>query len=437
MLEAQRRSIQYIPLSSLQPDPKNPRLHGGKQTHAIAESIKLFGFNAPILVDGDLRIVAGHGRYLAALLLKLETVPVVKLTDLSRPKLRAFMLADNKLNELSSWDLNLVGTHLKELDNLSVDFELTVTGFEAPEIDYLIHGNDSEGEVDRLDTFAFSSGPAISILGDLWTLGDHRLLCGDALSPDSYSQLLLGEKAVATVSDPPYNVKIDGHVSGLGKKKHREFEMASGEMSSLEFKGFLADTFSLIKNHTTDGAVIYICMDWRHMREILQAADEVGLELLNVCVWNKTNGGMGSFYRSKHELVFVFRNGDTAHINNIQLGKNGRNRTNVWTYPGANVFSGSGKKRKIDIHPTVKPLRLVSDAILDCTSKGDLVLDPFCGSGTAILAAQTVGRRAACMELDPLYVDTAIRRWQDMTHKDAIHSSGKSFSELAKSRGGQ
>ena len=235
-------------------------------------------------------------------------------------------------------------------------------------------------------------------------------------------------------TDPPYNVKIDGHACGSGAIKHREFAMASGEMTSQTFERFLAEALRLIGAYTDPGAVIYACMDWRHMAEMLAAGCTAHLDLLNLCVWVKSNGGMGSLYRSRHELIFVFRNGKEQHRNNVQLGRFGRNRTNVWNYAGANSFPRKGQGSALDLHPTVKPIALVSDAILDTTKRNDIVLDPFCGSGTTILAAERTGRHGCGIEIDPLYVDTAVERWERMTGKQARHATGQTFADIKAER---
>ena len=244
------------------------------------------------------------------------------------------------------------------------------------------------------------------------------------------------ERASAVFTDPPYNVKINGHVSGKGAKRHREFPMASGEMTSGEFAAFLEQSFRPMMAYCSADAIAFGCMDWRHMSEMLAAIQVVDCELANLCVWNKTNAGMGALYRSAHELVFVFGKRGAKRPNNVQLGKYGRYRTNVWNYPGMNSFARRGQKRALDLHPTVKPVAMVADAILDVTDRGSIVLDPFSGSGTTILAAERTGRRGYGIELDPRYVDTAIQRWQTMTKKTAMHICGKSFDEVRADRSG-
>jgi DNA modification methylase len=277
-------------------------------------------------------------------------------------------------------------------------------------------------------------GPPVSRPGDQWDLGHHRVVCGNALDAQAYVDLLGGAKAAAVFTDPPFNVRVNGHVSGKGLKKHREFPMASGEMTEDEFGRFLVDAFVLMIAHSAGCATFFACMDWRHMFEILGAIHGVGCEVLNVCAWVKTNGGMGSLYRSQHEFVFVFGRRGAKRVNNVLLGKYGRNRTNVWNYPGMNSFVRRGRTRGLDHHPTAKPIAMVSDAMLDVTQRGDIILDPFCGSGTTILAAERTGRRGYGIELDPGHVDTTIARWERMTKQAAIHASGKTFDEIRAQR---
>src|SRR6202158_5669067 len=394
-----RRQILFVAIGDLIPDPDNPRKHGRAQISAIARSIEAFGFNAPILVDKDNKIVAGHGRYEAAKLLGLDKVPIVSLSHLTETQARAYMLADNKLTDRSTWDDPNLAIHLKELSDLALDFDIEAIGFEPPEIDLRIQSLDSALE-EADDQFELATGPVVSRAGDLWLLGSHRLYCGSALDATSYDALSNGEKAAAAITDPPYNVKIDGHVSGNGRTRHREFAMASGEMSEAEFSDFLLQTFQRICAYCRDGALIYSFMDWRHMSEILAAGRAASLGLLSLCVWAKTNGGRGALYRSRHELVFVFKSGHDPHTNNIQLGRFGRNRSNVWYSPGANSFAANSPKKQLESHPTVKPVALVADAILDCTRRNDIVIDPYLGSGTTILAAERTGRRCPGIGID-------------------------------------
>jgi DNA modification methylase len=431
---ATRRQILFVAIADLTPDPHNPRKHNRAQIRAIARSIETFDFNVPILVDRNNKIVAGHGRYEAAMLLGLERVPVIMLDHLTETQARAYLLADNKLSDRSTWDDNKLAIQLKELSDLVLDFDIEAIGFEPPEIDLRIQSLDSALE-DADDQFELATGPVVSRTGDLWLLGSHRLYCGSALDATTYATLSSGEKAAAAITDPPFNVRIGGHVSGNGRTIHREFAMASGEMSEAEFSDFLHQTFQRIIAYCRDGALIYSFMDWRHMAEILAAGRAASLDLLNLCVWAKTNGGMGSLYRSRHELVFVFKSGHDPHTNNIQLGRFGRNRSNVWNYPGANSFARNSSKKQMESHPTVKPIALVADAMLDCTKRNDIVIDPYLGSGTTVLAAERTGRRCHAIEIDGRYVDTAIKRWEQLTKQQAKDINGKTFAQTRSDRG--
>jgi DNA modification methylase len=394
--------ITYRSPEELKPRRSNPRTHDARQVRQIATSIEKFGFVNPILVDGRNELIAGHGRLAAAKLLGMGDVPTLRVDHLTPAQIRAYVIADNKLAENAGWDRKLLALELQELAT-ELDFDVTVTGFEMAEIDLLIDElNETDGDTSDQVPEIDRSKPAISRLGDLWRIGDHALLSGDSLEAVSYQTLLGTKKAQMGFTDPPYNVRIGGHVSGLGKVKHGEFGMASGEMTQPEFTRFLGKAFGRLKEFSGDGSIHYICMDWRHMQEVQDAADGTYAELKNLCVWAKTNAGMGSLYRSQHELVFVYKNGTKPHINNVKLGRFGRNRTNVWEYAGANTF---GKEREAELlmHPTVKPVTMVADAILDCSKRGAIVLDAFAGSGSTLIAAEKTGRKGHGIELDPYY----------------------------------
>lgn len=427
------RKITYLRPRELLPNPNNARTHSARQIGQIARSMERFGFNNPVLIDSSNRILAGHGRVAAAKLLGLESVPTVKIEDLTDAEKRAYVLADNKLAEKAGWDDDILAIELQGLTDL--DFEVELTGFEPGEIDFLIDG-DTPAEDDK-DDLCPDCSPTASItrVGDCWRMDDHVLFCGDARSEASYERLLAGQKAAYAITDPPYNVRIDGHVSGHGRVRHREFVMASGEMSQAEFAAFLGGVFQHIRKHTEKGALCAAFMDWRHMAEMLVAGEKNFSKLVNLCVWAKPNAGMGSLYRSRHELAFIWKCSPGKHINNVQLGQHGRSRSNVWEYAGANSFK-RGRQQELESHPTVKPVAMITDAIRDCSRRGDLVLDPFCGSGTVLLAAERSGRRARAIEIDSHYCDVAIRRWQGRTGKSAIHAdSGASFTECeAKAR---
>jgi 16S rRNA G966 N2-methylase RsmD len=403
--------IKYIDPKVLTAAPANARTHSSKQIQQIAQSIRSFGFNNPVLLDTSGQIIAGHGRVAAAIDLGLEAVPTVRLDHLSPAQRRAYLIADNRLAELAGWDEEILAIELQGLLELDLDFDITDIGFELPEIDLMIEAQRADNRQDEEDDLAgLEDLPSISRPGDLWKLGDHLLFCGDALDWLSYQALLDGKKAEMVFTDPPYNVPIEGHVSGLGQVRHSEFLMASGEMSAPQFTEFLHTSMKLAAAASADGAIHFICMDWRHLRELLAAGAATYSELKNLCVWVKSNGGMGSLYRSQHELVGVFKVGRGKHINNVELGRHGRSRTNVWNYPGMNSFQ-KGRDAALAMHPTVKPTALVRDAIYDCSSRGGIVLDPFGGAGTTLLAAEQAGRRARLIELDPRYVDVALHRY--------------------------
>jgi DNA modification methylase len=429
-----RLAVTYRPIAELKLDPRNPRCHAPKQIRQIAQSLTAFGFLVPVLVDRDLKLIAGHGRILACRQLGWNEVPTICLDHLSDAQAKAFMIADNRLTENSVWNDRLLAEQLQELAVLDLDFSLEVTGFEMGEIDLRIEGLEvaAEGAPDPADTLP-PTGPQVSRAGDLWLLGSHRVFCGSALDDRSYEMLMKGETAAMVFTDPPYNLGIEGNVSGLGAVQHREFAMASGEMTESEFTAFLTRACRQLARHSADGSIHFVCMDWRHLTELLAAGHEAYDELKNLCIWAKDNGGMGSLYRSQHEMIFVFKHGHRAHRNNVQLGRYGRNRTNVWHYPCASSFSKSGEEGNLlALHPTVKPAALVADAIMDVSARGDIVLDSFLGSGTTIIAAERIGRRCYGMELDPLYVDVAVRRWQAFTRHNARHAvSGKTFNEAA------
>jgi DNA modification methylase len=427
--------VEYLAVSDLKPNPRNARSHSKKQLHQIAASIREFGFNIPVLTDIGNVIIAGHGRVEAARTLGMESVPVLRIEHLTEAQKQAFALADNKIALNSDWDLEILQRNLKELSALDLDFDVEITGFETAEIDLLIDGATAPIKADRSDIVPEPQTEAVSRLGDLWLLGDHKLICADACDGASYLQLMEGEQARLVFTDPPYNVPIDGHVGGLGAVKHREFKMASGEMSPAEFEHFLKSVFVNMAEVSVNGAVHFICMDWRHLAEVTGAAQGIYSELKNLCVWNKNNGGMGSFYRSKHELVFVYKVGTDPHVNTVELGAHGRYRTNVWDYAGINTWR-AGRDADLQMHPTVKPTALVIDAIKDCSRRGDIVLDAFSGSGTTIIAAHKCRRKARALELDPLYVDVAIRRWQTFTGEAAtLAVTGETFAEIEDRRG--
>ena len=419
----------------LKPDSANPRQHSARQIEQIAASIKAFGFNVPILIDGKGTVIAGHGRLQAACGLGLVEVPTIALSHLSEAQRKAFLVADNRLTEISTWDEALLRDLFLDLSSADLDFSLDATGFELPEIDLILQG-EAEPSVSDPDDGPLPMLAPVSRHGDLWQLGSHRVFCGDALDPASYGLLMPNERAAVVFTDPPYNVKVSS-ISGKGRRQHPEFAMASGEMNRREFSDFLRRACQLMVAHSGDGAIHYLCMDFRHVRELLDAGETVYTELKNLCVWAKNNGGMGSLYRSRHELVFVFKAGTAPHQNHVSLGRFGRNRTNVWDYPSPRAIGGDaeGEGDLVAEHPTPKPVAMIADALMDVSTRGDLVLDPFLGSGSTLVAAERVGRIARGIELGPRYVDLAIRRWQRQTRRSAVNVALQcTFDELEEAR---
>jgi DNA modification methylase len=421
--------IEYRAVTELILDSRNPRQHSQRQVNQLADSIREFGFVMPVVVDGGGQVVIGHGRVLAAKKLSMPRIPVVEIRHLSAAQLKALRIADNKLAQNAHWDERLLGESLLELKELDRDFDLSITGFSLPEIDLAIQKL-SEAAVKDDDFASSETGVQVCQVGDIWELGGHHVHCGDATSEAAFEKLMADDRAGVVFVDPPYNVRIDGHVSGNGKVRHREFAQGSGELSREEFIRFLTGACTLLKNYSKNGAIHFVCMDWKHLDELLAAGREVYTELKNIVAWVKSTAGMGSLYRSQHELICVFKSGTGRHTNNIELGKNGRHRTNVWEYDSAVTQARKGNN-VLELHPTVKPVQLVMGALLDCSNRGDIVLDSFLGSGTTLLAAERTGRIYRGLELDPLYVDTAIRRWQNLTGQDAVRiSDGKIFREV-------
>lgn len=433
-LRARFGNIEHRALQELTSYSNNPRKHPERQLVKLASSIAEFGFVMPVLIDEAGVIIAGEARVAAAKRLGLTEVPVIVAHQWSKAQIRAYRLADNKLAELATWDAEALAIELAAIIEMD-ETPIEILGWETAEVDLLLDGTSkvttSEDEAD--EQLEVPANP-VTHTGDLWLLGRHRLLCASSLEAASWAELLAGEMAAMAFTDPPYNVPVSGHVCGLGKVSHAEFAMASGEMSQAEFIAFLSSFLAVMLPHLKDGAVLDLCMDWRHMAELLAALDANALTLLNLCVWNKTNGGMGSLYRSKHELVLIAKKGKAPHTNNVKLGKHGRYRTNVWDYAGVNTF---GRSRMADLadHPTVKPVALVADAIRDVSLPGEIVLDAFMGSGTTILAAERTKRRAYGIEIAPGYIDVAIRRWETLTGQKAVlASTGQTFAEVAEDR---
>src|SRR6516162_5504800 len=433
----QPTAIEHMPVASLRPYLGNARTHSKKQIRQIADSIRQFGFTNPVLVGENGEIIAGHGRVEAAKLLGLEKVPTVRLAHLNPAQRRAYVLADNKLALNAGCDRQLLGIELRGL--IDIDFDVELTGFSSTEIDLVLDeagGGSPNDPTDVEDDIPLSTNDpatAITRTGDVWCLGRHRLICGDARDRVAFDLVMGHERADLIFTDPPYNVPIDGPVTGLGRIRHREFAMGVGEMSAEAFTSFLR----LILGHAAalarNGAIAFVCMDWRHMGELLKAGQAVFSELKDLCVWNKTNrgktnggktnSGTGTFYRGKHELVFVFKSGAAAHTDTLGLGDSGHHRTNVWDYAEVNTLR-VGRSEDLAMHPTVKPVALVAAAIKDCSKSGEIVLDPFGGCGTTLIAAEKTGRLARLIEFDPAYCDTILRRYE----------RAMSFEEIAQER---
>jgi ParB-like chromosome segregation protein Spo0J len=435
-LAQDRLTIQHRPVDTLRLDPRNPREHSKKQIAQVAESIRAFGFNVPVLIDDDNKIIAGHGRVLACQLLGITEIPTICLGHLSPEQIRAFIIADNKLTENATWNESLLGEQLKSLSEIELNFSLEATGFEMGEIDVLIEGLSQPGDSaqdDPADVLPDQSEILVTAPGDWWQLGKHRVLCGDALEPGSYDRLMTQQRAAVVFTDPLCNVPTHGHALGRGEKQRRDFPTACGDMSRAEYTDFLGTVCKRLVSASCDGAIHFLCIDWRHVGVLLAAGMETYDELKNICVWVKDNARIGSLYRSQHQLILVFKQGKQSRRNSAQLGQFGRRRSDVWQYPGANSISRATAEGNLDLHPPGKPVALIADAILDCSSRGDIVLDPFLGSGTTVIATERTGRICYGIEIAPACVDTAVRRWQRFTGMPAVHGeSGRSFDELEK-----
>jgi len=424
--------ILYPPISAVKPSPHASRQHNRHQRRKLKSLLTKFGQVTPIIVDETYVIVDGHAVYETMVELGYDAIAVVVVANRAEAEIRTLRLALNRICQDTKWDDTKLKIEIEAL--LSLGFDVDLTAFDAVEIDMTLSidtpaGNTVE-EVAVADVES-QPGPTVTQPGDIWHLGRHVVACGDARDAD-HLRALIGDSRAATVfTDPPYNVRIDGFVSGLGKNQHRPFAMASGELSRQDFIAFLIAFIAALKPILVDGAIIFACMDWRHAGELLEAAAGQDLEFKNLCVWVKSNAGMGSFYRSQHELVFVFKHGDAPHQNNFGLGQHGRSRSNVWNYRGVNAF-GKDRTELLGMHPTVKPVAMITDALRDVSRRGEIVLDPFLGSGSTLIAAEDVGRICIGNEIDPTYVDVAVRRWQKQTGRDAVNAAtGETFAAVA------
>ncbi len=430
MTAALKLKIRYLPIDDLKAYENNSRKHSKKQIRQIAASITRFGMVTPILITADGTIIAGHGKWMAARECGMTEVPTICIDHMNEADRKAYIIADNRLAELSSWDEDILRIELQNLEALDLDYPLEITGFDSAKIDFIL--GEPEPKMDPADEVPAVEETAITRPGDIFTMGDHRLICADARDPHAYVQLIDGEQA--RMSDPPYTVPIEGHVSGLGEHTHREFVAGAGELSDPDFIDLLAIPMAEVAKHSVDGSIHFWAMDWRHIDQMSEARKRAGFDMKNLVVWNKTNAGMGAFYRSQHELFFVFKKGKARHLNNFGLGETGRYRTNVWTYAGVNTFKRN-RDEELDAHPTVKPAVMIADAIKDVSKRGDIVIDCFAGSGTTAIAAERTRRRARLIEMDPLYCDTIIRRFMKFAEKPVIHvQSGMTFNELAMER---
>jgi hypothetical protein len=410
----------------VRPDPRNARTHSKKQVEQIAASIAANGFVNPILINPAGVVIAGHGRLRAAKQLRLTSVPTIIVSGLSEAEERRLRIADNKIALNAGWDADLLRLELAEIDVAGLDLELT--GFSIPELDILRDIKiDNEERVDPVPV------EAVSRLGDIWLCGNHRVGCGDLLDGTSLAALMAGSRADAIATDPPYNTSNATHNGGSGRFRHREFQYAHGEMSRSQFTEFLTNAEGALASYSKEGAVAFIFMDHHHAGEQIAAGEIAFGKRLNIAIWVKSNAGMGSLYRSQHEMVFVYVVGDAPHLNNVELGKHGRNRTNVWNAASVNAFGS--RQGDLELHPTVKPTQLIAEALLDVTAPGEIVLDGFLGSGTTLLAAERTKRRAYGLEIDPAYVDVAITRWRDVTgHEPMLESTGEAFPEVERRR---
>jgi len=421
--------LKPVVLADLKQLGRETRQHPPRQIQKIVACLKSYGFVLPILVDPQNRVIEGWALVLAAQQLGLEKIPAVCISDLSEPQLRALRLSLNKIPEYASWNVQALKLELAEIIQLDPHIAFEDTGFEMAEIDAMLDdgGLDQEDELPTIDEQAIP----ITQPGDQFIAGDHTIRCDDALRAESFAHLLGSELAGMAFTDPPYNVPIDGHVTRSKSAKRHDFPMATGELSSRQFQLFLETALGHMAHFSRDGAIHYVCMDWRHLQDLLPAGEAVFTELKNLCVWDKSNAGMGSLYRSQHEIISVYKNGTAPHINNIELGRFGRNRSNVWHYVSQSALSGTSKS-KLSLHPTVKPVAMIADAIRDCSNRGDLILDPFGGAGTTLIAAEKTGRRARLIELNPIYVDVTIERWERLTGRTAYHAeTGRPFSRAA------
>ena len=426
-----RNSYEWLslPLDSVKPYGRHARRHDRRKIAKLKKLIGHFGQVAPIIVDANYVIVDGHAVWQAMRELGSGEIAAIVVTGRSDSEIKALRLALNRLAIEAAWDNRELRAEFEDL--ISLSFDLDLTAFDVAEIDHILELDLPKANVFEEQTLALQAQP-VSKTGDIWACGDHRLGCGSAHDRDFVARVRDGVLADVCFTDPPYNLPIAGFVSGKGRNQHREFVQGTGEMSPDQFTDFLAVALEVLQKSCSASALIYACMDWRHVYELVSASKRCGLELYNICVWAKSNAGMGSLYRSQHELICIFKAGAEAHRDNIELGRHGRNRSNLWTYRGLNAF-GSDRDELLASHPTPKPVAMIADALRDVTKRGAVVLDTFLGSGSTLIAAEETGRRCFGIELDPLYIDLAIRRWQRKTAREATHAeTGEFFEDRAR-----
>lgn len=425
-----RLCVEYVSPQSLMPAKLRLRRATKRHQERLQRNVRHFGVVRPILVRQDRTVIAGHSILEAAIALGLLEVPVLTIDHLSDDEARVLRISLHRIEELSSWDEDALKVEFDYLVDINPEL-LIFTGFDTAEVDVLLDKPNTKA--DAADDVPKVDGPAVSRAGDIWILkGGHRLICGDSLDPAVFATLMGPTTARLVLSDIPFNVRIAGHVSG--RKGAREFAMASGEMTPLEFTNFLRAAFENAARVSIDGSLALYFIDWRHIEEMMAAGRIVYKSLKNVIVWSKSNAGMGSLWRSQYELIFAWKLGSAPHINNVELGKHGRWRSNVWTYAGANAF-GRTRDEDLDGHVTPKSVAMLHDAILDVTHRGDAVLDPFAGAGSTLVAAHRARRVGYGIEIDPHYVDTAVRRLEKFIKAPARHAeTGKTFDEMMSER---
>lgn len=435
----------YFTIALLNLGNRRLRRRNAKAFQKLVRSIKHFGIVRPILIDQHNNVIDGHGVIEAAMELGIAKVPAIVIDHLAEEDLRALGIALNKLQELGEWNEEVLAQELQFISELNTEYDLELTGLELGEIEFLISDEDAAKSNDQPDpsddvelaTLETDYDP-VSREGDLFLIKgnsfEHRVYCGDARSKKGIVKALGNWDANMVLTDPPFDVPVQGHVGGLGKTKHREFVMGSGELGPRRFYKLLLKSIKRYKKALTDGGLAYVFMDKNGLEALLRAGREAGLKLHSICVWRKTNAGMGSLYRSQNEFVVIFKKGKAPHINNVDLGKYGRYRTTDWHYAGFNTFSKE-RQELFKLHPTLKPVRMLSDAIRDVTRRGDVVLDSFAGAGSTLIAAEKTGRRSVSIELDPIYVDTILKRFEKEFGVEAVHAgTGLTFSQLSEER---